>query len=89
MMRKYRSLGEVEEEYFVKHPEEVDDYITIIFEEFAKYGNAWGLLSSLHRVARAKGIFHYEVQKTLSPTFKSVVIILRHLGYRLVPEKIR
>ena len=48
-MRKYRTFAEVETSYFRDRPEEIDDYIKIIFEEYAKDGNTGALLSSLHR----------------------------------------
>lgn len=35
-MRKFRTLDEFEEEYFRKHPEEIDDYLTEIFQEYAE-----------------------------------------------------
>lgn len=35
-MRKFRTLDEFEEEYFRKHPEEIDDYLTEIFQEYSQ-----------------------------------------------------
>lgn len=100
-MRKYRRFGEVEEEYFLKHPDEIDEYITIIFEEYAEDGDTGALLSSLRRVSRVKGVSEISretgltrngVQKALSregsPKFESVAAIMRAMGYRLTPEKI-
>lgn len=31
-MSKYRTIGEIEEEYLRNHPEEVDDYIAMLDE---------------------------------------------------------
>lgn len=100
-MRKHRRFGEIEEEYFVKHPDEIDDYLTIIFEEYARDRDAGALLSSLRRVSRAKGISEISresgltrngIQKALSkegsPKFESIVAILSAMGYRLKPEKL-
>ena len=58
-MRKYRTFDDVEEEYFRRHPEEIDDYLTIIFEEYAKDDNIGALLSSLRTVGRAEGVTAY------------------------------
>ncbi|MEY2831934.1 MAG: hypothetical protein RLZZ574_1192 [Cyanobacteriota bacterium] len=55
-MKKYRSIKEVEEEYFRDHPDEIDDYITILFDEYAESGDTASVLSSLHLVSRIKGI---------------------------------
>lgn len=55
-MRKYRTLTEIEESYFRDHPEERDDYISIIFDEFSKDDNTGALLSSLHVLSRVKTI---------------------------------
>jgi len=100
-MRKHRRFGEVEEEYFLLHPDEIDDYITIIFEEHAKDGDTGSLLSSLRRVSRVRGVSEISretgltrngIQKALSregsPKFESVVAIMHAMGYRLTPEKI-
>lgn len=35
-MRKFRSLSNVEEGYLRDHPDEIDDYMTVLFEEYAK-----------------------------------------------------
>lgn len=99
-MRKHRKFGEIEEEYFVNHPDEIDEYIAIIFEEYAKDGDTGALLSSLRRVSRAKGISEISretgltrngVQKALSkdgsPKFESVAAIMQAMGYRLAPKK--
>jgi probable addiction module antidote protein len=99
-MRNYRTLDNIEEEYFRKHPEEIDDYLAIIFEEYAKDGDIGALLSSLRTVSRAKGITAIAeetgmtrkgVQKALSenghPKFESVNAILHAMGYRLAPQR--
>src|SRR5580698_1849104 len=100
-MRKYRSFNNVEEGYLRDHPGEIDDYIAIIFEEYAKDGDAGALLSSLRVLSRVKGVTKIAdaagmsrkgLQKALSedgnPAFASINSILHAIGYRLTPEKL-
>jgi hypothetical protein len=47
---KYRSFGEVEEEYLRNHPEEIDDYITLLFDEYAESNDIKTLLASLRSI---------------------------------------
>ena len=35
-MGKYRTFEQVEEEYYREHPEEIDSFLTVTFEEYAK-----------------------------------------------------
>ena len=101
-MRNYRTISDVTEEYLRNRPEEVDDYISIIFEEYAQDGDTAALLSSLRVVSRIKGISliaenaglsRKGVQKALSedghPKFESVNAILHAMGYRLAPQKLQ
>jgi HTH-type transcriptional regulator/antitoxin HigA len=55
-MRKYRTFGEVEEEYFRKHPEEIEDYLSIRVEESAKDAASGAQQPSVNTVGRAKGL---------------------------------
>lgn len=100
-MRNYRTFTDVEESYFRDHPEEIDDYITILFEEYAKDGDMGALLSSLRVIGRVKGLAKIAeqagmsrkgVQKLLSeegnPEFASVNSIMHAMGYRLMPQRI-
>jgi probable addiction module antidote protein len=100
-MRNHRTISEVEEEYLRKHPDEMDDYITVLFDEYAESGDAAALLSSLRIVSRVKGVSQIAeasglsrkgVQKALSengnPQFSSVNAILNAMGYRLAPQKL-
>lgn len=100
-MKNYRTIGEVEEEYLRNHPEEIDDYITVLFDEYAENGDTAALLSSLRVVCRVKGVTTIAettglsrkgIQKALSeqgnPQFDSVNAILRAMGYRLMPQKL-
>lgn len=100
-MSNYRTISEVEEEYLRNHPEEVDDYIAVLFDEYAESGDTAALLSSLRVVSRVKGVSHIAevsglsrkgVQKALSenghPQFSSVNAIMQAMGYRLTPQKL-
>ncbi len=53
-MRKFRTLDEFEEEYFRKHPEEIDDYLTEIFQEYLLDNDSGALLASLRIIAQVK-----------------------------------
>ncbi len=55
-MRKFKTLDEFEEEYFHKHPEEIDDYLTEIFQEYLLDNDSAALLASLRIIAQVKGI---------------------------------
>lgn len=100
-MRNYRTLDELEEDYFRKHPEEISLYLTEIFEEFAQDGDAAALLASLRIVARVQGITvianktgmtRQGLQKALSekgnPRLTNINTIMQALGYRLIPQKL-
>jgi hypothetical protein len=50
-MRKLRTLEEATEGYFRDHPEEIDDYLTEIFQDFADDNDTRILLSSLRVLA--------------------------------------
>jgi len=56
-MRKMQTLSHYEEEYFNKHPDEIDDYLKIIFDEYLKDGKLGALLSSLRVLSRAKAYY--------------------------------
>jgi probable addiction module antidote protein len=100
-MRNYRTFTDVEESYFREHPEEIDDYIDILFEEYAKDGDTGALLSSLRVLGRVKGLTKLAedagmsrkgLQKALSeggnPEFASVNAILHAMGYKLTAKKL-
>jgi probable addiction module antidote protein len=100
-MSNYRTIREVEEEYLRNHPDELDDYITVLFDDYAQSGDTSALLASLRIVGRIKGLSHLAevsglsrqgVQKALSengnPQFGSVNAILHAMGYRLTPQKL-
>ena len=100
-MRKYRTFSDVTAEYYRDHPEEIDDFLRVTFEEYANDNDIGGLLSALRIVSRAKGvsataekagISRKGLQKALSetgnPHFSSVNAILQALGYQLTLERI-
>jgi probable addiction module antidote protein len=100
-MRNYRTIDDVTEEYLRNHPEEVDDYINELFEEYAQDGDTAALFSSLRVISRVKGVSSIAessgmsrkgVQKALSeeghPKFESVNAILHAMGYRLAPQRL-
>jgi probable addiction module antidote protein len=99
-MRKYRTLDNIEEDYFRKHPREVDAYLAEIFDEYAKDGDSAALLASLRIIAKVKGISalaeqtgmtRQGLQKALSskgnPRLDNINSIMHALGYRLIPKK--
>jgi len=99
--RPYRKFRKVEEDYFRKHPDEIDDYLTEIFDDYAQDGNTPVLLSSLRVVCRVKGISEISretgitrngIQKALSedgnPRLENINSIMHAMGYRLVPQKL-
>lgn len=96
-----RDIDTVTEEYLRDHPDEIDEYIAELFEEYAEDGDSATLLSSLRvicrvrgvtLVAEASGLSRKGVQKALSeeghPKFESVHAIMRALGYRLSVQKL-
>src|ERR1700735_1099477 len=100
-MRKYSSFNNIEEGYLRDHPKEIDDYITVLFEEYVRDGDTAALLSSLRVVSRVKGVSRIAetsglsrkgVQKVLSedgnPKVESVNAIMHAMGYRLAVQKL-
>ena len=101
-MSEYRTLGEVTEEYLREHPEEIEDFLTENFEEYAEDGDSAALLSALRIVARVKslsamaeeiGMTRHGLQKALSPKgnprLDNINSIMRAMGYRLMPQKVK
>jgi DNA-binding phage protein len=96
-MRKYRTFDQVEEEYYREHPEEIDSFLTVTFEEYAKDNDTGALLSALCMIscvkavtAEAAGMSQKKLRKVLSeqgkPLFENVNSILHTMGYQLVPK---
>ena len=96
-----RNLDAVEEEYFRKHPEEMDAYIQEIFADYAQDRNAPALLASLRVIAKVKGMSNIaqEIGLTLrglykalsaqgNPRFDNINALMQSFGYQLMPQKI-
>ncbi len=49
-MVNYRTIREVEEEYLRNHLDEIDDYITVLFDDYAESCDTVSLLRSLNVV---------------------------------------
>jgi DNA-binding phage protein len=73
-MSHYRTIGEIEEEYLRNHPEEIDDYIIILFDDYADSGDASALLSSLQVVSQVKGVTYME--EVCDPSRKATQLAL-------------
>ncbi len=99
--RTYRTLDQGEEAYYRNHPDEIDEYLSTAFEEYAKDRCTAALLTQLRMVARIKGvsalaqetgITRNGIQKALSeqgnPRFESINAIMNAMGYRLAPQKL-
>lgn len=54
-MRNYRTIDDITEEYLRNHPDEIDDYITELFEDYRQDGDIAALLSSLRVINRVIG----------------------------------
>jgi probable addiction module antidote protein len=101
-MRKFRNLLAFTEEYFRNHPEEIDEFIKEIFEDYAEDNDSSALLSGLRIIAQVKGVtadFASQVgmtqkslQKALSaksnPRLDHINSILQAMGYQLMPQSL-
>ncbi|WP_022949777.1 addiction module antidote protein [Methylohalobius crimeensis] len=96
-----RKFSDAAADYYRDHPEEIDAFLKITFEEYAKDQNIGVLLSALRIISRAKGISgmaeeagmtRQGLQKALSekgnPRLENINAIMHSLGYRLAPEKL-
>ncbi len=100
-MRKYRTLSNVTEEYYLNNPDEIEGFLKVTFEEYAKDNDTGALLSALRIISRVKGISKIAneigmtrqgLQKALSdkgnPRLENINSIMQALGYQLIPEKL-
>jgi DNA-binding phage protein len=87
-MKTYRTLEQLEEQYLLDHPDELDDYVTVIFEEYAETDDVDTLFDSLKTVSRVKGINKKTILESHNPPFSSINSIMHEMGYRLTPQKI-
>ena len=100
-MINYPTVSEFMEEYFRDHSKEIDSFISVLFEEYAKDGDAATLLSALRIVSRVKGLSARAESADLSPRgaqtlsedgdpkFGNVNAILHAMGYWLAPQKLQ
>jgi DNA-binding phage protein len=97
-MRKMRTLDEIEIDFFHEHPEEIEGYISVAFDEYGKDGNMAAFLAALQVVEQVQGStdaamsdkwvkVKQELLKEGSPKFESINSIINSLGYQLVPRK--
>lgn len=54
--RTYKTLDESEEDYYSEHPDEIYEYLTTAFEEYAKDGCTAALLAQLRMIVLVKGV---------------------------------
>lgn len=100
-MDNFRTLDEFTEGYFRAHPEEIEDFLTEIFQNFAEDNDISVLLASLRIIARVKGITtlatrtgmtRQGLQKALSdegnPRLLNVAAIMSAMGYYLLPHRL-
>jgi len=98
-MRHFRTFNETLEEHYRQHPEELDSFLSVAFEEYAQDKDTAALLSALRLISRVKGVSSTAgaahmtrkgVQKALTegakPRFESIAAILDAMGYCLVPK---
>jgi probable addiction module antidote protein len=98
---RLRTLDEFTEQYFRDHPEELDDYLTEIFQDYAEDNDSGVLLASLRILARVRGVSaiaettgmtRQGLQKALSdsgnPRLENITSIMKALGYCLLPQKL-
>lgn len=98
-MANYRSLEDISAEYFSEHPEEINDFLLEIFNDYAGDGDSAALLSALRVIAHVKGIStmakeigmtRQGLQKALSskgnPRLDNINAIMRAMGYQLMPQ---
>ena len=101
-MTNYRPLADVTVEYFTENPEEIDAFLNETFADYAQDGDSAALLTALRIIARVKGIStmaaevgmtRQGLQKALSakgnPRLDNINAIMRAMGYRLVPVKLK
>lgn len=95
--RKFRTLEEVEIEYFSRHPKEIKQYLEVALEEYQKDSDEKAFLASLAVIAKVKGGFskiskqtglnrehlYRALSKEGDPKFSTVMQILHSLGVNL------
>jgi HTH-type transcriptional regulator / antitoxin HigA len=100
-VQNLRTLDEFAESYFRDHPDEIDDYLREIFQEYAEDNDTGALLSSLRIIARVRGVStmaemagmtRQGLQKALSeegnPRLGNINSIMKAMGYCLIPQRL-
>jgi len=99
--RIYRTIDQIDEEYYRNNPDKLDSYLATVFEAYAEDGDTPSLLSSLRMVARVKGvsalareneITRNGIQKALSeqakPRFDTINTIVNAMGYGITVQRL-
>ena len=95
--KRYRTIDEVEVDYYLKHPDEIKQYIEAVLEDFQENGNKESFYKSLAIIAKVQGGFakisketglnRESLYKALSskhdPRFSTVIQILHAMGIKL------
>lgn len=95
--KRYRTIDEVEVDYYLKHPNEIKHYIESVLEDFQENGNKESFYKSLAIITKVKGGFAkiskktglnreslYKALSTKSdPRFSTVIQILHAIGIKI------
>ncbi|MFZ9736965.1 MAG: addiction module antidote protein [Prochlorotrichaceae cyanobacterium] len=100
-MRNDQTLTELTEDYFTRHPDEIDDFLKECFEEYAQDGDRSVLLSQLCLIARVKGrpVIAGEIDTLDQELHKAWTVpdplrldrvnaLMRAMGYQLIPQRV-
>ena len=100
-MVKHGTLDELEENYLLGHPQEVENYVQTVFAAYGEDGDSAALLASLRVIAKVKGISaiakeagltRQGLQKSLSargnPRLDSINSILHSLGFMFSVQRL-
>jgi HTH-type transcriptional regulator / antitoxin HigA len=100
-VQNLRTLDEFTEQYFRDHPDEIGDFLTEIFQDYADDNDSGTLLAALRILARVRGISamaeatgltRQGLQNALSdngnPRLENIMSIMRSMGYCLMPQKL-
>ncbi len=95
--RKYRTLDEVELEFYTKRPKRIKGYLAIALEEYQKDGDEKAFLHALSIATRVQGGFskmskatglnrenlYRALSKNSNPRLSTVMQVLGSLGFSL------
>lgn len=66
-MHTYRTIQEVEEVSLCQHPDEIESYLTVLFDEYAHDGDTAALWSSLRSVNRVVDVSRLAAGRVRGP----------------------